>query len=414
MRAAARSSPRRARSSRPTARPSPATTCATARTCGSFSQFSSNYVNAFPLPNLPGAGRNYRTNRKEGYNLDSYDIKIDHRVTDSNSFFARYSRSKSARQRDNFFPLGESPNGNDLPAGPSAGDEFGNSRGFTMGDTHTFGTSIVNDARFGFTRVDIGIFNTGVNGTGGFDPNVSANLGARNINLGPKSSGIILFGIVDELTGTDRATEFTGDGGPFYFLSNNFNFADAVTVVKGNQTLKFGGDLRVRQNSNYDGGRNGGTKTNTQYGTTGSGFVSGNYNGIGPNDTGSSLANFLLGYRPGFITRGDPGGPYFQSNKEIAFFVQDDWKAHPDADAQPRPALRHLHRADRALRRSSRTSTRRRAPSSSRATTRRAGATSPRPTITTSARASASPTAASRRIARWSCAAATASSTRPM
>lgn len=298
-------------------------------TCGSFSPFASNYVNAFPLPNLPGAGRNFSTNRKEGYNLDSYDLKIDHRITDSNSFFARYSRSSSARQRDNFFPLGASPNGNDLPAGPSAGDEFGNSRGFTMGDTHTFGTSIVNDARFGFTRVDIGIFNTGVNGTGGFDPNVSANLGARNINLGPTSSGIILFGIVDELTGTDRATEFTGDGGPFYFLSNNFNFADAVTVVKGNHTWKMGGDLRVRQNSNYDGGRNGGTKTNTQYGTTGSGFVSGNYNGIGPNDTGSSLANFLLGYRPGFITRGDPGGPYFQSNKEIAFFVQDDWKATP-------------------------------------------------------------------------------------
>ncbi|MBV8859679.1 MAG: TonB-dependent receptor [Acidobacteria bacterium] len=298
-------------------------------TCGAFSQFSLNYVNAFPLPNLPGAGRNYRTNRKEGYNLDSYDIKIDHRITGSNSFFARYSRSKSARQRDNFFPLGSSPNGNDLPAGPSAGDEFGNSRGFTMGDTQTIGSSIVNDARFGFTRVDIGIFNTGVNGTGGFSPNVSANLGARNINLGPTSSGIILFGIVDNLTGEDRATEFTGDGGPFYFLSNNFNFADAVTVVKGNHTWKLGGDLRVRQNSNYDGGRNGGTKTNTQYGTTGSGFVSGNYNGIGPNDTGSSLANFLLGYRPGFITRGDPGGPYFQSNKEIAFFVQDDWKATP-------------------------------------------------------------------------------------
>lgn len=298
-------------------------------TCGGFSPFALNYVNAFPLPNLPGAGRNFSTNRKEGYNLDSYDIKIDHRITDSNSFFARYSRSSSARQRDNFFPLGASPNGNDLPAGPSAGDEFGNSRGFTMGDTQTFGASIVNDARFGFTRVDIGIFNTGVNGTGGFDPNVSANLGARNINLGPTSSGIILFGIVDELTGTDRATEFTGDGGPFYFLSNNFNFADAVTVVKGNHTWKMGGDLRVRQNSNYDGGRNGGTKTNTQYGTTGSGFVSGNYNGIGPNDTGSSLANFLLGYRPGFITRGDPGGPYFQSNKEIAFFVQDDWKATP-------------------------------------------------------------------------------------
>ncbi len=298
--------------------------------CGGFSPFALAYVNAFPLPNLPGIGRNYSTNRKEHAIVDSYDIRIDHRITDNNSIFGRYSKQSSARSRDNFFPLGASPTGNDLPAGPSAGDEFGNAKGFTLGNTHTFSPTVINDARFGATRVQIGIFNTGVNGTGGFSPNVSANLGANNINLGPNSSGIVLVGIVDELNGSDRATEFTGDGGPFYFLSNNFNFADALTVVRGNSTYKFGGDLRVRQNSNFDGGRNGGTKGNTQYGTTGSGFVSGNYNGIGPNDTGSSLANFLLGYRPGFITRGDPGGPYFLSNRELAFFVQNDWKARPD------------------------------------------------------------------------------------
>ena len=298
--------------------------------CGGFSPFALNYINAFPLPNLPGAGRNFVTNRKEGANVDSYDIRIDHRITDNNTLFGRYSKSDTARSRDNFFPLGTSPTNNDLPAGPSAGDEFGNAKGFTLGNTHVFSPEVVNDARFGYTRVDIGIFNTGVNGTGGFSENISAQLGAPNINLGPNSSGIVLVGIVDELTGIDRATEFTGDGGPFYFLSNNFNFVDTVTVVKGNSTFKIGGDFRVRQNSNYDGGRNNGTKGNYQYGTTGSGFVSGNYNGIGPNDTGSSLANFLLGYQPGFVGRGDPGGPYFQSSKEIAFFVQDDWKVNPD------------------------------------------------------------------------------------
>src|SRR6185369_10762616 len=113
--------------------------------CGSFSPFALNYINAFPLPNLPGAGRNFQTNRKEHANVDSYDIRIDHRITDKNSIFGRYSKSDTARSRDNFFPLGTSPNGNDLPAGPSAGDEFGNSKGFTLGDTHVFSPSVVND-----------------------------------------------------------------------------------------------------------------------------------------------------------------------------------------------------------------------------------------------------------------------------
>jgi hypothetical protein len=314
----------------PNGTPIPGNDLRNCASCGPFSPFALAYVNAFPLPNRPGAGRNFETNRKEHAVVDSYDIRIDHRFTESNSLFGRYSKSNTARSRDNFFPLGTSPNGNDLPAGPSAGDEFGDSKGFTVGDTHIFSPTVVNDARFGYTRVQIGIFNTGVNGTGGFSPTVSAQLGAPNINISPNTSGIVLVGIVDGLTNEDRATEFTGDGGPFYFLSNNFHVADAVTVVKGNSTYKFGGDYRIRQNSNYDGGRNGGTKGNYQYGTSNSGFVSGNYNGIGPNDTGSALANFLLGYRPGFVGRGDPGGPYYQSNKEIAFFVQDDWKVNPD------------------------------------------------------------------------------------
>jgi len=314
----------------PNGTPIPGNDLRNCASCGPFSQFAFNYINAFPLPDLAGPGRNFTTNRKEHANVDSYDIRIDHHITDSNSIFGRYSKSDTARSRDNFFPLGFSPNHNDLPAGPSAGDEFGDSKGFALGDTHVFSPSVVNDARFGVTRVQIGIFNTGVLGTGGFSPTVTANLGAPNINISDNTSGIVLVGIVDELTGTDRATEFTGDGGPFYFLSNNFHVADAVTVVKGNSTFKFGGDYRVRQNSNYDGGRNNGTKGNYQYGTTGSGFVSGNYNGIGPNDTGSSLANFLLGYQPGFVGRGDPGGPYFQSSKEMAFFVQDDWKVNTD------------------------------------------------------------------------------------
>jgi Carboxypeptidase regulatory-like domain/TonB dependent receptor len=307
-------------------------------TCGAFSNFGRNFVNAFPFPTINRIGENYTVNRLVRPVQDGYDVRLDHQLFEGNNLFFRFSNLDQERTVDNFFPLGSSPTGNDLPAGPSAGTIVGNSRAAVLGDTQTFGTNIVNDFRFGYTRVQIGILNTGVFGTGGFNPNVSAALGARNINTDPNSSGIVLLGIVDQIGGGDRAVEFTGDGGPFLFKSNNFNLSDSVTVVKGNSIFKFGFDGRLRQNTNIDGGRNGGIKGNVQYGTSSrltslteppdnSGFANFAYNGIGPNDTGSALANFLLGYTPGVVSRGTPGTDALLETKEVAFFVQDDWKA---------------------------------------------------------------------------------------
>ncbi|HEY8563044.1 MAG TPA: TonB-dependent receptor [Pyrinomonadaceae bacterium] len=298
--------------------------------CGAFSNFGRNFVNAFPLPTLARTGENYIVNRQVRPKQDGWDIRLDHKLFEGTNLWGRYSSLKQERIVDNFFPLGSSPTGNDLPAGPSAGVILGNSKAAVIGSTQSFGTNIVNDIRFGYTRVEIGILNTGIFGTGGFNPNIAAALGAPNINVDQNSTGMVLLGIVDTVGGGDRAVEFTGDGGPFLFKSNNFNLADAVTVVKGNSIFKFGFDGRLRQNTNIDGGRNGGIKGNVQYGTTNSGFVSGNYIGIGPNDTGSALANFLLGYEPGFVTRGNPGTDALLESKEVAFFVQDDWKATSD------------------------------------------------------------------------------------
>ena len=301
-------------------------------TCGAFSNFGFNYINAYPLPNISRIGENYQVGRVIRPEQDGWDIRLDHKMFDTVNLWGRYSSLKQERMVDNFFPLGASPTSNDLPAGPSAGNILGNSRAAVIGSTQSFGTNIINDIRFGYTRVEIGILNTGVFGTGGFDPNISAKLGARNINVDQNSSGIVLLGIVDQIGGGDRAVEFTGDGGPFLFKSNNFNLADAVTVVKGSSIFKFGFDWRLRENTNIDGGRNGGIKGNVQYGTSSrqtndnSGFANFAYNGIGPNDTGSALANFLLGYTPGTLSRGTPGTDALLESKEIAFFVQDDWK----------------------------------------------------------------------------------------
>ena len=304
------------------------------RNCGQpLSPAGLALLNAYPLPNVPGRiFDNFATSRKEKYNRDGYGFRIDQVLGQRDNAFFAASKDNSSRARDNNFPLGSSPTGNDLPSGFGAGDEFGDSRGVRLGETHTFSPTVLNDFRFGATRVKIGIFNTGVGGALGFDPNISANLGIPNINICGECTGIVLLGIEEPFQrGRQNQLEFVGDGGPFYFTSNNFSVADAVTWVKSNHTFKFGGDFRVRQNSNFDGGRAGGMKGNWQYGTGQSGFIAGNFSGIpiGPRDSGSGAANLLLGYSPAFVTRGTPGTPPFLSNHEVAFFGQDDWKASP-------------------------------------------------------------------------------------
>ncbi|HKY27788.1 MAG TPA: TonB-dependent receptor [Pyrinomonadaceae bacterium] len=304
------------------------------RNCGqTLSPAALRVLQAYPLPTVQGRiFDNFQTNRKEKYNRDGWGLKFDHKISDSDQFFFAYASDKSSRARDNNFPLGTSPTGQDLPSGFGAGNEFGDSRGVRLGETHIFSPTVINDIRFGATRLEIGIFNTGVNGALGFDPNISSNLGIPNANICGDCTGVILLGIEEPFQGgRQNQLEFIGDGGPFYFTSNNFSFADALTWVRGSHSLKFGGDMRIRQNSNLDGGRSGAIKGQYQYGTSAGGFLSGNYGGIslGPQDSGSGAANFLLGYTPGFTSRGNPGSPPFLSNKEISFFGQDDWKVSP-------------------------------------------------------------------------------------
>jgi hypothetical protein len=304
-----------------------------------------NVLQAYPFPTITSRiFDNWVQNRKERYIRNTFGVRADHRISQSDQIFFAISRDNSSRARDNNFPLGTSPTNHDLPSGFGAGNEFGNARGVRLGETHTFSPTVINDARFGATRVDIGIFNTGVGGALGFSPTISADLGIPNTNICGECTGSILLGIEEpNQRGRQNQLEFIGDGGPFYFKSNNFSFGDVLTWVRGNHTYKMGADYRVRQNANFDGGRAGDIKGQYQYGTSvcgaspcspgdnPGGFLTGNFSGIpiGPRDSGSGIANFLFGYAPGLTTRGSPGTPPFLSNNEIGAFFQDDWKVTP-------------------------------------------------------------------------------------
>ena len=200
-----------------------------------------------------------------------------------------------------------------------------------MGDTHTFAPDRRQRRALRLQRASTSASSTRAStARAASTPNVSANLGARNINLGPnveRHRPLRHRGRADRHRPRHRVHRRRR---PVLLPLEQLQLRRRRDGRQRQPDLQVRRrparapelELRRRPQRRHEGPIRSTARR-------GSGFVSGNYNGIGPNDTGSSLANFLLGYRPGFISRGDPGGPYFQSNKEIAFFVQDDWKATP-------------------------------------------------------------------------------------
>ncbi|HYR76464.1 MAG TPA: TonB-dependent receptor [Pyrinomonadaceae bacterium] len=312
---------------------------------GQISSVGSKYLNSYAQPTRTvfnpsgrldccGGRPNFFTQRANREVIDNYEVKIDHKLSSRNSLAGRFTDQRLTTTRANLVP------GNIATTGFGAGEERGNSRQIAVTDTHTFSPTTLNEFRFGITQIQISIFNCGVGGACGVSPTYAQDIGIPNSNDGSlEASGGALIGNFN-----DGFLEFTGDGGLFQVKSKNPYFADTLTVIKGNQVLKFGGELRMRRLNTIDGGRTGSLKGQFQYGDRGP--------GTGPNPTcpaasgttiacfvrpdgtpyggtGNSQANILLGLPADLVTKSKIfGGPFNLRSQEWGLFVQDDWKVN--------------------------------------------------------------------------------------
>ena len=309
---------------------------------------SSTYQNLFPLPTrairdpgmfcFPCNDSNYFSVRSNQEEINNYEVKIDHKLSEKNSLAGRYSFQNTVRHRANFFPK--------LPtAGFGSGDEFGNSRQIALSDTHTFSPTLLNEFRFGLTNIDISIFNCGVGGACG----VSATF-ANDIGI-PKSSDGTLESSGGPVIGNFGVgvQESTGDGGLFQVQSKNPYFADSVTLIKSRHVTRFESELRLRYVQTVDGGRAGLLKGGFIFSDTGpisNPLAAGqvcppesqdaggtrcfvNRNGFPYGGTGNSQANLLIGVGAILATHGAIfGGPFHLRSQEYGLFMQDDWKVN--------------------------------------------------------------------------------------
>lgn len=257
-------------------------------------------LNSYPLPNRPGEGQsdidNYFSNATTKSSQNTVDIRIDHRLTDTQSMFARVDWF----QRKNTFP---DPYDNHIS--PEPGNQRLPGINAMLQYVWAIGPSVVVQQHVSFAHQESNRApeSLGYNATAlDFNPNV--NEGERATSF-PQVSA-------------NRISSLGPQGGLEKNFGSSGEYAINTSWLKGSHSFQFGFDYRylsAQENTvdqlNVDAGNN---------------FTGGPNPQAAIADSGSGIADMLLGaatvsngYSPRFLAH----HPYY------AFYAQDNYHATP-------------------------------------------------------------------------------------
>lgn len=260
-----------------------------------------NVVNLYPRANRAGLTNNYAVTQKNLNDQDSFDIRVDHQLSQADHAFASYGFGDIRSTQ---------PAGLGKLGGADCCDSISRSRAqhLGLGETHTFSTNSLNDAHGGYFRYSVNAvpFNYGTD--------ISTQLGIPNANRGDvNSSG---------LTNLDIAG-FTPMGDsewlPEHVFENIFQVADTVTLVRNLHTLKFGVDFRRQQRNFFQLAVPRGTMA----------FNGGYTQDLATGNGGTGLADLFLGVAQ-HVEQDTLIGQYPTRYWDMAEFIQDDYRVRPN------------------------------------------------------------------------------------
>jgi hypothetical protein len=276
-------------------------------------QVGLNIASIYPEPNQPGSFNNYLSTANREITENQVTGRVDHRVTDRDSFYVRWTYGKFKLDA----PQGQAACCLETPAQAAARFDLGpfvagiqNTRltthGLAFNYTKVFSNSIVNELRWGYAKTNPFTFQSD------FGTQAATSLGIQGINVTEFTTGLPNINITD-LTGIS--------GGPAFLPVNpsqlHYQLEDSLVQIVGRHSLKYGYRWVYRMPSPF-------TNTDTRSSmTVGSTFV----NNPVTNSGGTGLATLLLGYvnsgARGFLLE-----PYTMQVHEHGLFVQDDWKVN--------------------------------------------------------------------------------------
>jgi len=226
-------------------------------------------------------------------NEDDFDVKVDRKFTEKDSAYLRYSQGRDIFSQPGILPT---PLVGDVICGP-ASDPAHQS---VLSETHVFSPTIVNTARYGWTRFFVYAKNwdagkqlaspTNLNIPGVINPNNSL------------SDGLPVY--------TFTGYTAIGDAGnsPTNIGTNNYQWDDDLTLVRGKHSVDLGFDLIRLQYNMF--------QTGAEHGSAG---FSGRYTGLAWSD--------LLFGAPASGTFSFPSEVGLRQ-WDLSFYAQDNYKVN--------------------------------------------------------------------------------------
>ena len=262
---------------------------------GRLSEQSLNLLGLIPLPNLPGVVNNFSTSGQDVFDGDQFNIRDDQYVGENLHIFGRYSFARYGRTKPGAF--GFEIGGPDLSGARFAGSSKVRNQSLAVGFDYTLSPQTITDFRVGYFRYRVNVL------PGGVGTSPAADAGIPGLNLDDFfTSGMPAFGIeTPGHTNFDDREQFkfgfslfaNGCNCPLTELERQLQIVNNWTFLRGNHTLKVGGDLRFARNLRVpsDSHRSGQLFFRNQ----GTALVTQDAQGVTQTSGGTGLASFLLG-----------------------------------------------------------------------------------------------------------------------
>ncbi len=278
-----------------------------------FDSVTRRLAQAYPVPQTSGLANNYTSVAGRNMDWNQGDIRADYNLSNRDLIFGRFSRQDTVDTRPSTFPNSVIP---DFPANPIG---LGNEDTFAGASelkayhavvawTRSWAPTFVMEARMGFQRFNLNFTQEGA--TEG--ARLGELLGVTNSNQAARADGIPIIG-QDGYTGIGQTRSL-----PIIRIQNVFHPTVGFTSIHGKHTLRFGGEIRRRQLTEFQTNRGNGRFNFSRNFTT-------NPNSTGT--TGDGMASFLLG-TPSLVEQDFTLAWVGMRGYESGIYFQDDWRVN--------------------------------------------------------------------------------------